>query len=444
MKNDSPLMGFWEKLRMKLDRVSSTQGSTSKYESQVDTSMSDSTTISSVNSTTSTLVTVNVYDMLWINDYVSSLGIGVYHTGVVVHETEYSYGGHPLTNSGVFAMLPKDTSYLGENYSHKLTLSMGYTDFTAADIALLLDSMTADYRGDQYHLLHKNCNHFSDAFVQILCGRSLPKWINRLATIGSKLPFIERTLPVEWLTPYQQIINHMNKQEESNNDLQCTKQSISSFTAPEATLHHSFRRWNGIERLQNCVHRLHNGSINRRERNNRKLLLNDVEYDAFSLFNMPIGEQSQSDHNCYSCLTQSETLNEANSEIYPTKIHSNTSTTSNKGRLYGVGHFKGNINSNCSVDQQLQSINSNKSNTRYDPCRNFKHHEYSGSSYPPPPPYHSPVDTIAPYGVSLPSTPLHYHSKCFHKSTKVARRSHSIAFDTVVKLEDNFHENVYQ
>lgn len=35
---------------------------------------------------------------------------------------EYSYGGHPLTNSGVFSMLPRDSAYLGENYSYKLVL----------------------------------------------------------------------------------------------------------------------------------------------------------------------------------------------------------------------------------------------------------------------------------------------------------------------------------
>lgn len=44
---------------------------------------------------------------------------------------------------------------------------MGYTDFTASDVPLLLESITTDYRGDQYHLLNKNCNHFSDTFVQV-------------------------------------------------------------------------------------------------------------------------------------------------------------------------------------------------------------------------------------------------------------------------------------
>ncbi|KAF8563930.1 hypothetical protein P879_10352 [Paragonimus westermani] len=42
---------------------------------------------------------------------------------------------------------------------------------------------------------------FYHPISQILCGSSLPKWINRLATVGAKLPFIERSIPRMWLTP---------------------------------------------------------------------------------------------------------------------------------------------------------------------------------------------------------------------------------------------------
>ncbi|KAF8560660.1 hypothetical protein P879_03916 [Paragonimus westermani] len=116
--------------------------------------------------------------MLWLNVYTNSLGIGVYHTGVVVYGTEYCYGGHPLDYSGIFALVPQDTEVLGPNYSHKTTIVMGRTDFTESDVALILEDMGPYYRGDQYHLLHRNCNHFSDAFVQacspsvVLCSHS--------------------------------------------------------------------------------------------------------------------------------------------------------------------------------------------------------------------------------------------------------------------------------
>ncbi|KAK8578764.1 hypothetical protein V6N13_142031 [Hibiscus sabdariffa] len=41
------------------------------------------------------------------------------------------------------------------------------------------------YNGDTYHLIVKNCNHFCDDICQKLTGKRVPKWVNRLARIGS-------------------------------------------------------------------------------------------------------------------------------------------------------------------------------------------------------------------------------------------------------------------
>lgn len=44
---------------------------------------------------------------------------------------------------------------------------VGFTDFTYRDVCAILSNMERDFRGAHYHLLRKNCNHFSNAFVEV-------------------------------------------------------------------------------------------------------------------------------------------------------------------------------------------------------------------------------------------------------------------------------------
>jgi len=153
--------------------------------------------------------------MYWINDYASVVGVGVYHSGVEVHGIEYAYGGHPYNVSGIFENNPGDAEELGENFKFKESIHLGETDFSAYEVKRMIETLGEEYRGDSYHLITKNCNHFSQYLVKTLTGSDIPPWINRLANMSGSIPFFERWIPEEWLTPValQQSLEERNKQD---------------------------------------------------------------------------------------------------------------------------------------------------------------------------------------------------------------------------------------
>ena len=55
-------------------------------------------------------VYINVYDLSQVNSYTYEFGVGVFHSGVEVMGTEYTFGGHENSSSGIFTHTPRQVA----------------------------------------------------------------------------------------------------------------------------------------------------------------------------------------------------------------------------------------------------------------------------------------------------------------------------------------------
>ena len=100
--------------------------------------------------------------------------------GETVHGAEYAFGAHDFPASGVFEVEPRQCP----GFKFRKSIFMGITYLDPREVREFMEQQSGNYYGDTYHLIIKNCNHFSDDICHKLTGKRIPKWVNRLARIG--------------------------------------------------------------------------------------------------------------------------------------------------------------------------------------------------------------------------------------------------------------------
>jgi len=133
----------------------------------------------------------------------------IYHSSVLVFGSEYWYGGR------VFKTIPPCVKCFGMPLSESvvklrpshyhpdlMSVHLGYTLATAGEFRIFLSSnLVKKYRTDNYDVLTRNCNGFSNEAVDFLTGASIPEQVINLpqlvmATTTAKLlrPLLNRWL----------------------------------------------------------------------------------------------------------------------------------------------------------------------------------------------------------------------------------------------------------
>lgn len=98
-----------------------------------------------------------------------------------VHDIEYGFGAHEHSTTGVFEVEPKQCP----GFQFRKSILIGRTDLGPKEVRVFMEKL-AEYSGNTYHLITKNCNHFCNDVCLKLTGKPIPRWVNRLARLGEK------------------------------------------------------------------------------------------------------------------------------------------------------------------------------------------------------------------------------------------------------------------
>lgn len=118
-------------------------------------------------------VKLYVYDLS--NGLASQFGValtgrpieGIWHTATVVHGQEIYFG------QGIAFATPGRTHH-GQP---KKIIDLGMTTITKPALLAHVESLRSSWTANSYHLLERNCNHFSNTLVKYLNGGSIPREI---------------------------------------------------------------------------------------------------------------------------------------------------------------------------------------------------------------------------------------------------------------------------
>mmetsp|Transcript_104122 Transcript_104122/g.301217 ORF Transcript_104122/g.301217 Transcript_104122/m.301217 type:complete len:490 (+) Transcript_104122:86-1555(+) len=113
---------------------------------------------------------------------------GLFHAGVEVFGGEWCYGCTEDDRSGVSCIPPRTHP----QHTYRTTVPLGRTRLSKQEVGALTARLAREWRGNQYNLIHKNCQNFCNAMLAELGVRSMPGWVDRAARTASAIDHTSR------------------------------------------------------------------------------------------------------------------------------------------------------------------------------------------------------------------------------------------------------------
>lgn len=136
----------------------------------------------------STEIILNVYDLSkttgMLNDAIlRKFQLGMYHVGVEVYGTEYSFEHYARRTSGIHKCWPKSNKSL--RYVYKESLHLGHAAICKRDLEELVDQLQSVWLSDLYHFTHCNCLTFASVFSKAIGAQiDIPLWITNACDVS--------------------------------------------------------------------------------------------------------------------------------------------------------------------------------------------------------------------------------------------------------------------
>lgn len=141
-----------------------------------------------------------MYHVTSLNKALELVGFGLYHTSVCLFGLEFSYGGHNDESPGTVVVHKGNSAGL----KLKESIPVGVTYFDFNEINSITDNFGDFWTGIEYDPFRRNCNHFTQHFIALICDKGInyyPNYINRFTKLG--------TLFRMWFNPLEKLFGNI-------------------------------------------------------------------------------------------------------------------------------------------------------------------------------------------------------------------------------------------